>query len=197
MLFDKSFLRVRLREARAAISDAAATAAACKIAARALPFIKTLSAAAPPKTPVALYNALPGELDCQPLLRALFDAGYPTLLPVAGEKATPLTFRLWRPGDALGSGRYGLREPQDTAPEMAPKILFAPLLGFDEKGGRLGFGGGYYDVTLARLRKKGLVAAGGLAFALQKIDAVPTEAHDEPLDFVVTEDNLLDFRLDR
>jgi 5-formyltetrahydrofolate cyclo-ligase len=197
MLFDKSILRARLREARATISDATASVAAHKIAALALPFIKTLSDRAPAETPVALYNALPGELDCLPLLQSLSVAGYKTLLPVAGPKATPLTFRLWKPGDPLSAGRFGLREPEAEAPEMIPKILFAPLLGFDGKGGRLGFGGGYYDATLAHLRKTGLIAAGGLAFAVQKIDAIPMEAHDEALDFVVTEDNLFDFRLDR
>ena len=65
-----------------------------------------------------------------------------------------MTFRLWRPGDPLVAGRFGLREPSAGAPEMRPKILFAPLLGFDAEGTRLGFGGGYYDATLARLRRE-------------------------------------------
>jgi 5-formyltetrahydrofolate cyclo-ligase len=197
MHIDKSLLRAQLGESRAQVSRDACAEAARKIVAHALPFIKTLSDRAPTETPVALYNALSGELDCLPLLQSLAAAGYQTLLPVAGAKATPLTFRLWKPCDPLTTGRYGLREPEAEAPEMTPKILFAPLLGFDGKGGRLGFGGGYYDATLAHLRKTGLIAAGGLAFAVQKIDAIPVEAHDEPLDFVVTEDNLFDFRLDR
>jgi 5-formyltetrahydrofolate cyclo-ligase len=193
----KSLIRVRLREARSKIPSSEAAEAARRIAALVLPFVGALSDRAPAETPVALYNALPGELDSLPLLQSLSAAGYKTLLPVAGAKATPLTFRLWKLGDPLVAGRYGLCEPEADAPEMTPKILFAPLLGFDAQGGRLGFGGGYYDATLSQLRKKGLVAAGGLAFAIQKIDAVPHEAHDEALDFVVTEENLFDFRLDR
>jgi 5-formyltetrahydrofolate cyclo-ligase len=193
----KSLLRARLRGARSKIPDSEVNAAAHKIALLGLSFVKTLTDGAPSEIPVALYNALLGELDCLPLLQSLSIAGYPTLLPVAGEKATPLTFRLWQPGNPLAAGRYGLREPEAGAPEMTPKILFAPLLGFDARGGRLGFGGGYYDATIAHLRERGLIAAGGLAYAVQKIDAVPIEAHDEPLDFVVTEENLFDFRLDR
>ena len=137
--------------------------------------------------------ALPGELDCLPLLAELSRQGVPTLLPVAAQKATPLTFRLWRPGDPLLAGRYGLREPHPAAPEMTPKIILAPLLGFDLRGGRLGFGGGYYDVTLAHLRAQGPVLAGGLAFAFQEIEKIPMEAHDAKLDFVITEEGLLDF----
>jgi len=120
------------------------------------------------------------------------------LLPCAAEKATPLTFRLWRPGDPLVGGRFGLSEPAPGAAEIAPKILLAPLLAFDERGGRLGFGGGYYDATLAKLRASGaFLAAGGLAFSRQQADAVPMEKHDAALDFVITEVNILNFMGDR
>lgn len=191
---DKAQLRALLLAARNAIPAEQAAKAAQKIAERTLAFLldttKTLD---PAQTPVALYAALPGELDCLPLLQALAERNYPTLLPVAGAKATPLAFRRWRPGEPLIVGRYRLREPQETAPAMVPKILFAPLLGFDSQGTRLGFGGGYYDATLAHLRKSGLIAAGGLAFSCQRADAIPREKHDEKLDFVVTETDVLVF----
>ena len=70
---------------------------------------------------------------------------------------------------------------------------FAPLLGFDALGARLGFGGGYYDVTLARLRAGGLIAAGGLAFACQQAERISREKHDEALDFVITEKEIFQF----
>lgn len=191
---DKAQLRARLREARAKISPEAAGAAAQGVAGRALAFLlEKLGARDPASTPVALYASLPGELDSLPLLCALAEKGFPTLLPVAAAKATPLAFRLWRPGDPLACGRFGLREPVATAPEMVPKILFAPLLGFDDSGTRLGFGGGYYDATLARLRADGLIAAGGLAFSRQRAERIPREKHDEGLDFVVTETKVFEF----
>jgi 5-formyltetrahydrofolate cyclo-ligase len=191
---DKAALRVELRAAREAVEPAQAAVAAEKIAQGALDFLlERTKLLDPEQTPVALYAALPGELDCLPLLQALTAKGFPTLLPVAGTKAAPLTFRRWRPGEPLAAGRYGLREPAATAPEMTPKILFAPLLGFDSEGTRLGFGGGYYDATLAYLRGAGLIAAGGLAFACQRAEKIPREAHDEKLDFVVTETEVLVF----
>ncbi|MCI4677872.1 5-formyltetrahydrofolate cyclo-ligase [Rhodoblastus acidophilus] len=187
---EKARLREKLRAARAAIPASQAAAAAERIAARAFALVLEQGGA---PAPVALYAAMPGELDCLPLLAALAGAGFPTLLPVAGARATPLIFRLWRPGDPLVAARFGLREPPDSAPEMRPAILFAPLLGFDDKGTRLGFGGGYYDATLAHLRASGPVVAGGLAFSCQRADEIPRESHDQKLDFVVTEADMICF----
>jgi 5-formyltetrahydrofolate cyclo-ligase len=188
---EKTHLRARLRAARAAVSPLQAEAAAQAVADRALAL--TLERLENP-APVALYAPLPGELDAFPLLEALARIGFPTLLPVAGENATPLTFRLWRPGAPLVVGRFGLREPSASAPEMRPEMLFLPLLGFDSEGTRLGFGGGYYDATLDHLRAKGLTAAIGLAFSCQQAKKIPRESHDEKLDFVVTETGVVNFR---
>jgi 5-formyltetrahydrofolate cyclo-ligase len=187
---EKARLRAEMRAARAAVAPAQAEAAAREIADRAL--VLTLEKLENP-APVALYAPLPGELDSFPLLEALARIGFPTLLPVAGEKATPLTFRQWRPGAPLVAGRYGLREPSASAPEMRPEMLFLPLLGFDAEGTRLGFGGGYYDATLDHLRAKGLKAAVGLAFSCQQAKKIPRENHDEKLDFVVTETGVFSF----
>jgi 5-formyltetrahydrofolate cyclo-ligase len=186
-------MRRRFKTLRARVSADEARAAALKIADATLGFLNALGLT-PECAPVALYASLPGELDALPLLRRLAEHQYPTLLPVAAEKATPLTFRLWRPGDALVAGRFGLREPAPDAPEIVPGIVFAPLLAFDANGGRLGFGGGFYDVTLSGLRARGkLLAAGGLAFALQEAAEIPMEKHDARLDFVVTEQQILTF----
>ncbi len=196
----KTILRAEMRLARKNHPENERRAAAKKLAIVAPAFLNALrlknpalALLAPSKTPIALYAALPGELDCLPLLEKLAAEDFPTLLPVAGEKATPLKFRLWRPGEKLVAGRHGLREPDSTALATTPKIILAPLLGFDSSGGQLGFGGGYYDATLAHLHAAGPVLVGGLAFSFQKIDTIPFEPHDVKLDFVITEEDLLDF----
>ncbi len=155
----KVLMRAELRAARNGHPENERRAAAEKLAGTAPAFLNALRlktpalALLPPsETPIALYAALPGELDCFALLEKLAAENFPTLLPVAAAKATPLKFRLWRPGETLVAGRHGLREPDSSAPAKTPKIILAPLLGFDLSGGRLGFGGGYYDATLAHLR---------------------------------------------
>jgi 5-formyltetrahydrofolate cyclo-ligase len=194
-------LRERFKEVRASIPTDVATKAALALAETAPPFLTRLAGKAglaPAEAPVALYFALPGELDSSALLGALAALGFPTLLPCAGAKATPLAFRLWRPGDPLVAGRFGLREPSPAAPDIAPKVVLAPLLAFDARGGRLGFGGGYYDATLAALRAQAtFLAAGGLAFARQEAPKLPTEKHDAALDFVITEEKIFDIAGDR
>ena len=138
MLAEKAILRAELRLARKNHPENERRAAAEKLAAAAPSLLDALRlknpalALLPPsKTPIALYAALPGELDCFPLLEKLAAENFPTLLPVAGEKATPLKFRLWRPGEKLVAGRHGLREPESSALAKTPKIILAPLLGFD------------------------------------------------------------------
>lgn len=180
----KARLRELLRRRRAELTPAAAAQAAQKIAEIAMAELPALCA---PGAKIALYAALPGELDPGLLLAALAEAGYATLLPSAGARATPLTFRIWRPGDELATGRFGLREPLASAEAARPDLVLAPLLGFDSAGGRLGFGGGFYDATLEKLRRQGALLAGGLAFACQQLDQLRCEAHDQKLDFIITE----------
>jgi 5-formyltetrahydrofolate cyclo-ligase len=102
--------------------------------------------------------------------------------------------RAWSFGAPLVSGVWGIREPPADAPEVFPDILIVPLLAFDRRGYRLGYGGGYYDRTIARLRAVKPVTAAGLAFAAQQIDQVPTTPRDERLDLVLTEGGTFDFR---
>ena len=123
-----------------------------------------------------------------------FSGGRPVavsaFVPIRGE---PLRFRAWRPGDALRPGRFGTLEPPVEAAEVEPGVLFVPLAGFDRRGHRLGYGAGYYDGALARLRARGRVLAVGIAFAEQEVEAVPAEPHDERLDALVTDAGLLTF----
>lgn len=142
---------------------------------------------------VAGYMALAEEMDPLPLMKRLAEAGVDLALPVVEGAGLPLVFRRWRPDDPLRTGPFGIACPLDTAPLAEPDWLLVPLLAFDRCGHRLGFGGGYYDRTLARLRAHASrpVRALGLAFAAQQLDSLPVGAYDEPLDLIVTEREVL------
>lgn len=141
----------------------------------------------PENSIVALYYPLEDELDTEPLAAALVDKEIPIALPVTIGKKKPLLFRRYAPGEKLITGAYGELTPDETAEEAVPTIVVAPLLGFNREGGRLGYGGGYYDRTLSKLRKEGDVLAVGYAYGAQEVDALPLDPLDEPLDWIVTE----------
>ena len=103
----------------------------------------------------------------------------------------PLVFHAWAVGDDLARGTLGTSEPMPGAAVVVPTLLFVPLAGFDARGGRIGYGAGYYDATLAALRAARPVVAVGLAYDLQEVEAVPREPHDQRLDAVVTETRTL------
>jgi 5-formyltetrahydrofolate cyclo-ligase len=102
--------------------------------------------------------------------------------------------RAWSFGAALKSGQWGIREPGPEAPEVAPDILLVPLACFDRAGHRIGYGAGYYDMTIAALRARKPTLAVGIAFAAQEIAQVPASERDERLDLVLTEREIIDFR---
>jgi len=141
----------------------------------------------PASAPVSGFWPIRTEIDVMPLLRALAARGHPIALPVVAGAAQPLVFRAWREGDTMAEGPWGIREPLDGAPEIAPQVLLVPLLAFDRTGYRLGYGGGFYDRSLAALRGKGAAVAVGAAWAAQEVAAVPRDGRDQPLDWVVTE----------
>ncbi len=124
------------------------------------------------------------EADPRALARALAARGCRLALPVVVRPKAPLYFRAWREGDGLTVHAFGMHEPAATAPQLVPDLLLVPLLAFDARGHRLGYGGGFYDRTLASLAAK---LAVGVAFAGQETDALPDQPHDHPLDMVVTE----------
>jgi len=99
--------------------------------------------------------------------------------------------RVWEDGTPLYEAGFGTLAPSELAPQAEPDVMLVPLLGFDKFGTRLGYGGGYYDRTLARMHKKPKLV--GLAFAAQELDIIPREDHDVPLDMVVTEAGLRSF----
>ncbi len=135
--------------------------------------------------PLAGYAAMRTEIDPLPAMLEMARHGS-VALPVIEAQARPLTFRRWLSGAAMIDGPFGTRLPAAGEP-VVPEVLIVPLVGFDRRGGRLGYGGGYYDRTLAALRRAGPVTAIGFAFAAQEDDALPLEPTDEPLDLIVTE----------
>jgi 5-formyltetrahydrofolate cyclo-ligase len=136
---------------------------------------------------VAGYAPMGDEADPLPLLKALVERGHQTGLPVTPGGRVPLVFRRWAPGEALVPARFSLEEPPATAATFEPTILLVPLLAFDHDGHRLGYGAGYYDRTLEKLRASRAVLAIGIAFAGQEVDEAPAEPHDQKLDWVITE----------
>ena len=136
---------------------------------------------------VSAFLPIRGEVDTMPLIVALNRAGFETALPVTPARGDLLRFHLWRPGDALAAGSWRIPEPLPDSPQADPDVLFVPLAAFDRGGHRLGYGAGFYDNALARLRRHKRVLAIGVAFALQEVEAVPAEPHDERLDVVITE----------
>jgi 5-formyltetrahydrofolate cyclo-ligase len=147
-----------------------------------------LSAGAIPEgAPVSGFWPIGSEIDLAPLLRALAARGHTVALPVVVGRDRPLDFRAWREGDEMAEGPYGIREPLESAAEITPQVLLVPLLAFDRAGYRLGYGGGYYDRSLASLRARGNAIAIGVAWAAQEVPAVPHDEHDQPLDWMLTE----------
>lgn len=141
---------------------------------------------------VSAYWPIGSEADTRMLMAALDYHEFQTLLPVTGPRGRPLTFRRWKQGQPMVEGPMGLFEPSPRLPEGVPQLLFVPLAAFDRRGFRIGYGAGHYDVTLAHLRARGPAPAIGIAFACQEIDRVPEEDHDQPLDLILTEKELID-----
>jgi 5-formyltetrahydrofolate cyclo-ligase len=128
------------------------------------------------------------------LMRRLADAGAQLALPAVAGRGKPLTMRAFAFGEPLVAGVWGIREPGPDAREVFPDIVIVPLLAFDRAGRRLGYGAGYYDMTIAGLRARKPVVAVGIAFAAQEIPRVPTTARDAALDLVLTEHEVIDCR---
>ncbi|GLI93152.1 5-formyltetrahydrofolate cyclo-ligase [Methylocystis echinoides] len=136
---------------------------------------------------VSVYWPIRSELNTRPLIEALTAQGFLVTLPVMHKVRHPLIFRDFTPGDDLVKGPYGLSEPAEDRTARDPDILFSPLAAFDRRGFRLGYGGGIYDATLSQLRAKKAIVAIGVAYACQEADHVPTEPHDQRLDYLMTE----------
>ncbi len=133
------------------------------------------------------YRAIRGELDVMEVFTLMARYGKTTALPCVTEEKS-LLFRQWKQGEPLVRHALGMEEPSPLAPVFHPAIVLVPLLAFDGEGFRLGYGGGYYDRTIDLLRERANPPLFiGVGYSLQEVEEVPTNAHDEPLDGVLTE----------
>lgn len=136
-------------------------------------------------TVFSAYEPMRSEFDPRPLLAKITAAGGKVVLPAIVDGR--IVFRLHEPGSKLVAGAFGTSEPPANARELKPDILLVPLLAFDAKGGRIGYGKGYYDVAIARMRSERRVGVVGLAFEEQRFDEVPVTERDQRLDLILTE----------
>ena len=175
-----------LSEAKAAARKSARLQRAGLVSAAAPQLLAdALLAKCPPPTGaiIAGYWPMGEEMDPRPLMLALASRGHALALPVTPPRGQPLTFRAWAPGAALRAGPMGTSEPF-AGDELRPDILLVPLLAFDRVGRRLGYGGGYYDRTLAALPGAKAI---GIAYAGQEMAEVPAGPQDFRLPLIATE----------
>lgn len=175
----RAALRRRLIAVRMGLSLAERQAWEAAIQERLLAFFATRR----PGT-LAWCPAVRGECDVAPAIVRLAERGWSLCMPVVEARAQPMVFRPWQPGIEMRSDPHGIPIP-DTTARTQPDWILAPLVAFDEAGYRLGYGGGYFDRTLAQLTPPPIVL--GLAFELQRVATVWPQAHDWPLDGVITE----------
>lgn len=141
--------------------------------------------------PIAGYMPIRTEIDPLPTMAEAAAHGI-VGVPVIQGAGQPLLFSRWEPGCALKAGPFGAQIPETDA-FFEPELLIVPLVAFDRAGGRLGYGGGFYDRTLERLRARRATLAIGFAYAAQEADMLPLEPTDQPLDMVVTEAEVISF----
>lgn len=177
-----------------------------KVAARKVAFMRRKAAKSPDRDALAVthllqavlphkgralagYMAIRTEVDPLPVMAAMAAWG-PVCVPVIKAAGQPLEFHRWEPGCDMVEGAFGAYVP--AKPEViVPQVLIVPLVAFDRDGGRLGYGGGFYDRTLEGLRARGEVVALGYAFAAQEAEDLPLEATDQPLDAIITDEGVL------
>lgn len=168
--------------ARKAAHEAIGDSAARLIAAHRFPILPT-----PGCSVVSAFSPYKSEIDTRTLLGTLAGDGWTTALPIVIALGEPLVFRRWLPGQPTVPGVWDIPRPTDDVPVVEPDVLLVPMLAFDRQGYRLGYGGGFYDRTLETLRLKKKIVAIGVAYAAQEVDTVVRGAHDQPLDYVMTE----------
>ncbi|WP_158818991.1 5-formyltetrahydrofolate cyclo-ligase [Methylocapsa sp. S129] len=185
----KDSLRQQALQRRRALDSKVRESFSARLAEEGLAIARRIGARA-----VSAFFPIRGEPDTLPLLAALAAHGFCTGLPTTVSRAAPLVFRQWRPGDLTIPGAMKVPEPLASAKALDPDLLFVPLACFDRRGHRIGYGAGHYDRTLAALRAAGPVTAVGVAYDAAQAPAIPDEPHDQRLDFILTERELIDCR---
>jgi 5-formyltetrahydrofolate cyclo-ligase len=171
---DKAGLRARMRTARLAYAA---------VAPPIIPPGEFIDRLDPPGV-IASYLPMPGEADPSVLATTAQALGWQLALPHVIDRASPMRFLAWRPGDLLVAGPFGLRQPVVDARQLVPDIILTPLLAFDAALNRLGQGAGYYDRVFASL---GAVLRIGVAWSIQRVEALPVDPWDMPLHGVIDE----------
>jgi len=185
----KAALREAVQGRRDRLGPAARAAASAAIAGRAI----AVATAARPKC-LAAYLPIRSECDPGAIVDWAIQTGVDVVLPAVVD-ATTIVFRRYRPGDPLGVGGFGTLAPIADAGAAVPDLVISPVVAFDRTGARLGHGRGFYDRAIAALRARGTVPLlVGVAFAVQEVEAIPADAHDVRLDWIVTEREALDLR---
>lgn len=176
--------RKRLREARRTLSSSQRTIASAALM-TGLERLFEEHLAGPSDVVVAFYWPIKDEPDLRPLMVEMQASGRSIALPLVETRAAPLVFRLWTPETRMERGHWNIPVPPRDAPEVMPDVVLAPLMGWDSEGYRLGYGGGYFDRTLAALSPRPLSIGVGLAAA--KLPTIYPQPHDIPMDVILTE----------
>lgn len=180
---ESSAFRAALRKEKLAVRVALDAQSHAALSARLEAHLATLLTPLPPQV-LAFCAPVRGEFDVRPLASLLIEHGWRAAMPVVDAVDAPMRFRPWTPACAMTADRYGIPIPLG-GPEIAPDIVLPPLVAFDPQGFRLGYGGGYFDRTLASLVPRPLAI--GVGFELARVADIRPQAHDIPLDAVVTE----------
>jgi len=180
---DHAAFRQALREEKLSARLALPAAAHAATSARVLGHLAALFAGRPAAR-IGLCVAVRGEVDCLPLATDLHRRGWDVAMPVVEARAAPMVFRSWWPGAPMSADPHGIPVPA-TLPCPPPQVLLIPLLAFDAAGFRLGYGGGYFDRTLATCDPRPQTL--GVGFELARVPSIAPQAHDIPLDAIVTE----------
>jgi 5-formyltetrahydrofolate cyclo-ligase len=188
---DKIILRQKMLAKRLALSDAMRAQAASAFQKE---FMAAVATFLSPDQVLAFYQPMRHELDVTPLISQLAEDQKIRLALPALNAREALVFKSWEMNEPLHKGRFGQAEPDLNNPDVMPDIIITPLLAFDEKGHRLGYGKGHYDGAIARLKKSKSILTVGAAYECQKLASLPAEAHDERLDMVITEQSVYRFQ---
>lgn len=186
---DSTVSRAALRREKLAARMALDEKTRAEFSARIEAHLATLLAPLPPQT-LAFCAPVRGEFDARPLASRLIDRGWQAAMPIVIETAAPMRFRGWTPASAMGVDRYDIPIPRD-GPDLVPDIVLLPLLAFDAQGFRLGYGGGYFDRTLAALVPRPLAI--GIGYELGRVADIRPQTHDIPVAAIVTEAGILRF----
>ncbi len=176
--------RKRLREARRTLSSSQRTIASAALM-TGLERLFDEHPAGPSDVVVAFYWPIKDEPDLRPLMVEMQASGRSIALPLVETRAAPLVFRLWTSETRMERGHWNIPVPPRDAPEVMPDVVLAPLMGWDSEGYRLGYGGGYFDRTLAALSPRPFSIGVGLAAA--QLPTIYPQPHDIPMDVILTE----------